>query len=238
MGTHAGDEVLSSTRTAEKGYDADGRKTLNQYTFLKVLARGTLAKVKLARHSGEESSPAADSAAAEMKEELFAVKIYSRRKLSRRKAGTGLCRSPFSNTFAREARVLRELGAHRNIVKLVEYICKPSIDKVYLVMEYLEGGPCLGKWNPGAAEFVGGPLSEANARCVFSDVMAGLSHMHSHAIAHCDIKPENILCTTSSSMSQVPDDKVSRRQRYVICDLASAKRYEDTHGHGHGTMQT
>ena len=218
-GTDQGDEGRGAIRVAEKGYDANGRKTLNQYTLLGVIARGALSKVKLA--TARKAGPAgAAAAAAPGQDSRFAIKIYSRRALKRPRMGLGRRqRMPFVDVFAREARNLRALGEHRNVVRLFEYICAPDIDKVYLVLEYVGGGPCLGAWDPGTATFEGGALHATEAHCVFTNLLEGLSHMHAHAMAHGDIKPENILCAT------MPASMGRGRARYVICDLGSAKQY-------------
>ena len=193
-----------TTEIADKSVDSHGRKTLNQYTFLSLLSRGTLCKVKLAQYANDDAS-------------RVAVKIYSRQRLKRSTNGLGC--SPFIDIFAREVAHMRALGNHENIVQLREYICQPNIDKVYLVLEYLRGGPCIGAWDKNTASFVGGGLREEESRHMLRDVLAGLCHMHKMRIAHGDIKPANILRSGERESSSASNP------RFAICDLASAKQY-------------
>ena len=197
-----------TTEIAEKSTNSDGRKTLNQYTFLSLISRGVFCKVKLAQYTGDDGA------------NQVAVKIYSRRKLKR--SVNGLRRSPFTGLYAQEVALLRELGQHENIVQLYEFICQPDMDKVYLVLEYLRGGPCIGAWDKDTATFVGGGLPEMEARYMITDVLAGLEHMHNALIAHGDVKPANILRADERREGSTD------RPRFVICDLASAKQYTGT----------
>lgn len=64
-----------------------------------------------------------------------------------------------------------------------------------IVQEYMDGGP-LQAAAGGKDCYL--PISEADARAMFQDILSGLSHMHQHNIAHGDhLKPENMMMTCS-----------------------------------------
>lgn len=111
---------------------------------------------------------------------------------------------------------------HPNIVQLLEIINSPDSQHVYLVLEYVDGGPIM-KYNTLTRQFTyrltGSTMGESTARRSYQDLLAGITFMHSHHIAHrCrghhlnppiihrDLKPDNLLVDfkvffTSSSIS-------------------------------------
>ena len=40
-------------------------------------------------------------------------------------------------------------------------------------------------------------ISLSEIKTIFSNIVAGISHLHAHGVAHRDIKPENILICTN-----------------------------------------
>ncbi|GJN24726.1 hypothetical protein PR202_gb12483 [Eleusine coracana subsp. coracana] len=103
--------------------------------------------------------------------------------------------------------VLREVSImklleHPNIVNLVEVIDDPNIDKFYMVLEYVEGKMVCDNG-----------IEEATTRNYMRDIISGLMYLHSHNIIHGDIKPDNLLVTSTGtvkigdfSVSQVYED--------------------------------
>ncbi|EEA05911.1 protein kinase domain-containing protein [Cryptosporidium muris RN66] len=83
-----------------------------------------------------------------------------------------------------EAMILQKLR-HPHIVSLVDYA--ESGDKLYLVMELIEGGELFYK----IVEC--GSLSEDNTRFVLKQIIDALYYMHNKDVIHRDLKPENIL---------------------------------------------
>ena len=90
---------------------------------------------------------------------------------------------------------------HPHCVKLYEVIDDPSARKIYMVLEYVEGGPVMGD------ECTELPPDE----CIPSDVMRhfmrdcllGLDFLHAMNIVHGDIKPSNLLATLHGDIKRV-----------------------------------
>merc|ERR1712061_577747 len=81
---------------------------------------------------------------------------------------------------------------HKNVVKLYEIIDDPADDKLYLIMEFCNGGDmaslCQETLDNGY-----GPSPE-KFQNVFSQILFGLDYLHNRLrVAHCDLKPANIL---------------------------------------------
>ncbi|RLN39062.1 serine/threonine-protein kinase GRIK1-like [Panicum miliaceum] len=98
---------------------------------------------------------------------------------------------------------------HPNIVNLVEVINDPNIDKFYMVAIYIF--PC----GLPVLEYVEGKmvcdngLEEATARNYLRDIIYGLMYLHSHNVIHGDIKPDNLLVTSSGNV-KIGDFSVSQ----------------------------
>ena len=87
-------------------------------------------------------------------------------------------------------RVLSEISLlkivrHNNIIKLYEVMETPQ--KIYLVMEYCDGGELF--------DYIVSKqhLSEKQACVFFQEIIDALTYLHSQNIVHRDVKPENIL---------------------------------------------
>ena len=90
-------------------------------------------------------------------------------------------------------RVLSEIAIlkivrHNNIIKLYEVMETPQ--KIYLVMEYCDGGELF--------DYIVSKqhLSEKQACTFFQEIIDALTYLHSQNIVHRDVKPENILLET------------------------------------------
>ncbi|KAI9989664.1 hypothetical protein PInf_019949 [Phytophthora infestans] len=174
--------------------------------------------------NGDADAPAATSpppAFAPPKTRLFAMKIYSKKMLLRLK---DYCVDPAEQQLGAiqndagedaipmimravtaldrvhdEINILRSLY-HRNIVLLFEVIEADDSDKLYMVLEYMPGGPCM-TYRPDTKDFyscaTGGLLSEELARSYLSDILLGLQYLHQRRVCHRDIKPDNILLNDS-----------------------------------------
>ncbi|EFN74687.1 Death-associated protein kinase 1 [Camponotus floridanus] len=92
--------------------------------------------------------------------------------------------------IAREAGLLARLR-HPNIVSLHKVIDTGTT--VVLLLELITGGE-LFHWTPSG---------ETEAAHVVRQVLMALSHLHSHQVAHLDIKPENILLSTPPPMPSI-----------------------------------
>ena len=96
--------------------------------------------------------------------------------------------APTPKQFQDEVEVMKKLH-HRNVVRLIEVIDDPADSNLYLVMPYCDRGPImsLGK------ELVANPLDVDVAKGYMRQITAGLAYLHSHGLAHLDLKPDNIL---------------------------------------------
>ncbi|XP_020291158.1 death-associated protein kinase 1-like isoform X2 [Pseudomyrmex gracilis] len=112
---------------------------------------------------------------------LYAAKIMRKRRVARGVAAADI---------AREAGLLAQLR-HPNIVSLYKVIDTGTT--VVLLLELITGGE-LFHWTPSG---------ETEAAHVVRQVLMALSHLHSHQVAHLDIKPENILLSTPPPMPSI-----------------------------------
>ncbi|XP_052123201.1 calcium/calmodulin-dependent protein kinase kinase 2 [Frankliniella occidentalis] len=123
----------------------------------------------------------------------YAMKILSKKKLMKKAGifgriapsrGKAAPANPLDRIY-REIAILKKLD-HPNVVKLVEVLDDPEEDHLYLVFELLERGEVLRVPTDT-------PLSEAQARQYFRDVVMGIEYLHYQRIIHRDIKPANLL---------------------------------------------
>lgn len=160
-------------------YDpVSGRTTLNTYEVIKELGRGQHGKVKLGRDltTGE----------------YVAIKVVDR--MGKPKLGkyAQLRKDPSDRNVHEEA-VKREIAIlkkceHPHIVKLLEVMDDAKSRKIFMVLEYCEGGELVWQNDDGTPS-----MSMDEARQVFRDVLLGLEYLHFQGIIHRDIKPANLL---------------------------------------------
>ena len=100
-----------------------------------------------------------------------------------------------------------KLVRHKNIIKLYEVIETPQ--KIYLIMEYCEGGELFDyivqKQN----------LTEIQACAFFHEIIDALEYLHSINIVHRDIKPENLLL-----------DKINKNISLKLIDFGISNIYD------------
>ncbi|KAF2598397.1 hypothetical protein F2Q68_00007756 [Brassica cretica] len=102
----------------------------------------------------------------------------------------------------REVMIMKILE-HPNIVNLIEVIDDPETDHFYMVLEYIDGKWVYdGSGPPGA-------LGEKTARKYLRDIVAGLMYLHAHNVIHGDIKPDNLMVTSSGTV-KIGDFSVSQ----------------------------
>lgn len=91
----------------------------------------------------------------------------------------------------REIALLKKC-AHDNVVQLKEVIDDPSSKKIFMVLEFMEGGEVQWKDDRGFPN-----LTVDEARRTLRDVVLGLEYLHYQGIIHRDIKPANLLWDTN-----------------------------------------
>lgn len=161
---------------AKISVDSNGKMTVNQYVLIKKLGTGSFGKVKLFLNTENN--------------QLYAIKIMKKKTLLKRRYG--MKQGSMFEDVVREISIMRNLD-HKNVLKLYEIINDPKEDKLFLAMEYAEGGPVI---KLSEEEAVAEPLPEAKARKFFLDTVCGLEYLHSKNIIHRDIKPGNLLLAT------------------------------------------
>ncbi|KAJ7857579.1 kinase-like domain-containing protein [Mycena leptocephala] len=92
----------------------------------------------------------------------------------------------------KELESLRAIPFHPNIIPLYDVFLQPDAEELYIVFEAMEGNlHHLIKVRKGRP-FAGGLTSS-----IFRQMVSGLDHIHSSGYFHRDMKPENILITTT-----------------------------------------
>ncbi|KAF8807399.1 Pkinase-domain-containing protein [Phlegmacium glaucopus] len=92
----------------------------------------------------------------------------------------------------KELESLRAIPFHPNVIPLYDFFLLPDSKELYFVFESMEGNLYhLIKTRKGRA-LAGGLVSS-----IFRQIVSGLDHIHAHGYFHRDMKPENVLVTTT-----------------------------------------
>eukprot|EP01064_Diplonema_japonicum_P009186 TRINITY_DN1665_c1_g1_i3.p1 TRINITY_DN1665_c1_g1~~TRINITY_DN1665_c1_g1_i3.p1 ORF type:complete len:872 (+),score=158.96 TRINITY_DN1665_c1_g1_i3:183-2798(+) len=161
---------VTETNEVTKKTDAEGNKRINQYTVVQEIGRGAYGKVKLALHVDTDTN--------------YAIKILNKLQIRKKNANA-------LHLAQQEVAILKKLR-HKNIVSLYEVIYDEDSNKMYMVLEYAEGGCAMRLDKDGNVEG-SEPLSMLTVRKYFRDLVSGLRYSHKNGIIHRDIKPENLL---------------------------------------------
>ncbi|ORX97930.1 kinase-like protein [Basidiobolus meristosporus CBS 931.73] len=185
-GEFTDNDVLETSKITVEYDPTTGNKIINNYMIIKELGRGCHGKVKLCRDI--ETGV------------LYAIKIVE--KFSRRRLGQRQDQSSSLNKIRKEIAILKKCH-HPHVVRLHEVIDDPEAKKIYLVLEYVDGGEM--RWRDEDDQPV---LSLSTSRHIFRDVVLGLEYLHHQGIIHRDIKPANLL-RTRSGVVKITDFGVS-----------------------------
>jgi serine/threonine protein kinase len=178
-------QVTSVSR--KKTWEGTGEKMLNQYIVKASLGEGSFGKVKLCvdTRTGKK----------------VAIKIMRKSFLKRRKVGM---KGNALLDVMREIAIMKKMH-HPNVVTLFEVINDEQNDKLYLVLEYCEGGSLA----HGESTATMDALPERRVWEIARDVLCGLDYLHSQRVMHRDLKPENLL-VTADDVIKISDFGVSR----------------------------
>ncbi|EFI28144.1 other/CAMKK/ELM protein kinase [Coprinopsis cinerea okayama7 len=192
------------------------RKKLNQYVKCERIGKGRHGEVYLCRDGHREVAIKA------VKRSNPKDKIKLLRKTYQQQDESGPQKRPklssTENSIRKEIAVMKQCRHHPNLAMLYEVIDDPKEEKIYLIMEYLSGGPV--EWSTQDDKPL---LTLAQTRRVMRDVILGLEFMHARNILHRDIKPSNIMYTEDRRSVKLIDFGVS----HIIYPPADKKRKLD-----------
>ena len=195
---------VRETKQVTRRQSVSGSKYINEYAVIQLLGHGSYGKVKLVQNIESH--------------ELFAVKIIRVRAASYPSAsGLGLSgrRDVDVTAIQKEIAIMKIASQHANIVKLFEVMEDAEAKKMYLIMEFMEGGQV---YKVGQA-----PLDLACIRSYGNDILSALCFIHSQAVYHRDVKPENILL--SGKTAKLADFGVSSACGEAIKDTIGSPAF-------------
>lgn len=147
-------------------------KIYNDYIFGACLGQGSYGKVKEVLHSQTLTR--------------YAVKIFSYQKL--RKIPR------WEKIMKNELKVLKKLN-HENVISLQDHFYRPEKKKTYYIFEF-----CVTNMQEMLSHSTEGRFPEVQARYYFLQLIKGLSYLQSVRVVHKDIKPANLLISSSHQL--------------------------------------
>lgn len=161
---------------------------LDQFQILQLLGSGAFGKVYLARHRPTGNFFAIKSM---KKEALIRSGGHAQARVERDILALLMDRGYEKGAETVESQgsgaacAVERASAHPFIVRL--HCAFQTSSRVFLVMDYLRGGPLMEHLRKEAL------FSEEVARFYAAEMLIALQHLHSMGIVHRDLKPENVL---------------------------------------------
>jgi len=142
----------------------------------------------------------------------------------RRKRGRN-CSFEENDIFLQEWEALRILKKNSHVVDLIDVF--ESNDEIHLVMEYCNGGELYHRIQKKLSSLSNEDVytqNETEAAEMITQILKVLKDLHDRDIAHCDIKPENLLLTTKGTVSEEPVKRSTNNSFEIkLCDFGSAQ---------------
>ena len=159
------EKTIFSPRPVAKGDQFQAGDIVGQYRVEKVLGAGGMGVVYLVQHTALKKNFALKALPAVLAQE-----------------------SAFVARFKREAEMLARLK-HAHIVNVTDF--GESLGRLYLVLEYVDGGTFEEWFEKNRKPGQGAPAGEVQR--LVGHVLQGLAHAHQAGIVHRDLKPANVL---------------------------------------------
>ncbi|CAK4697109.1 hypothetical protein AeNC1_000014 [Aphanomyces euteiches] len=162
----------------------NSRTMINNYIILETLGAGSYAEVKLCKEKATG--------------QLFAMKFIDR-DIMHKHSKLGKQTDNLMD-IKREIAIMKKLN-HPNVLRLYEVMDDPHMNKLFLVLEYMQLGDLLSfkksqKKHSGVAppsDTICEPMSDRELHGVALQVLLGLIYLHEQNIVHGDLKPQNLL---------------------------------------------
>ncbi|KAI8819857.1 kinase-like domain-containing protein [Fimicolochytrium jonesii] len=223
---------IKETLNAVLKESEDGSRTLNQYVLMQTLGRGAYGTVYYGLDTTDPANPEPVAIKEFSKQKLRRQKLQreggafgARGRFRGRGRGAAatqradaLSRSDNPIDLVRgEIAIFKKLD-HPNVISLFEVLDDPeqhrsgfchhridvrtafsAQDSLWMVFELCSRGAILDVSTEKAVQ----PLSEAESRRLFRQMILGIEYLHDHDIAHRDIKPDNMLLAEDGTLKIV-----------------------------------
>jgi len=180
------------TRNVKISRTSSGTRIIDRYEIVNLLGKGTSGEVYLCKLTENSTTT------------LYAMKIIPVNREFGTRAGVN------SNSIDDEISILCS-SHHRNIVHVHEILDDSKHNKIFIIFEYMEGGPVLTDTNEENIRY------DLNIiKRYFRDLCVAVNYLHANGIVHRDIKPSNLL--------------LDKDKNIKLADFGSAVRISDSPG--------